>query len=86
MKHISPIKIYESNDDSNPIINNVYHSESSGKDFYVYKVDDGSVYINTFNKPKSIANQDIMSLKDFNRYVRDGIFVYKHTIGDKLDE
>lgn len=59
----------------------VYYSEGTGKDFIVDEINDGSVYIHVNGAKKTMGNSDIIRMSEFNRFVRDGVFVPKFEKG-----
>jgi len=59
-------------------IGDEFYSSSSKKLFFIKKIEeDGSVHIRDKKKPDSSLSGDIISDKDFNRYLKDGVFIKK---------
>src|SRR5690606_7866148 len=56
----------------------VYYSESSKQDFSIENVDDEFVYITKVGS-KKLSDKDIISITDFNRYIKEGVFKLKTT-------
>jgi predicted DNA-binding WGR domain protein len=62
--------------DDEVALGQIYYSASADHNFIIDKIDeDGWIYTHINGEAKSFRNSDVTSPSDFDRYVRDGVFV-----------